>query len=571
MKRIKTFFLDVVMIILIFVILFMFFIKSYYGFFDSTYLNIFSNNLEEGFFKEGLYYIFPKFLFILFCYLSLRYIIFKLKITLDIKVFKKRINLNSVLLKVKWFLLLIFILLGIFLISNNLNILNYNNYKSVGLKVSKESNNLVYFDDVVIFSEPTSIIEVNIDTLGNELPTSKSAGDLPVILSLTIEGTTLKTFGEIKVQGSSTAYWPKKNWSLKFYADAKREEKLRLKIGDSIASDKWIAKAEWIDPTMLRNALSYNLWGSMVKSRKTFPKYEVDNAWIGNNDMQKGLQTEAQGFPKAHPIHVKVNDEHYGLSMLLLGHDPLNFNIDKNNPKHIYMEFDARGGYTLVKTWEKFSAEGVGKWIDGYYPSNEDFTYEQLLAIDRLGKFINGSLDNFKANFSKYLDKTNMIDMLLFLEVIYDWDAVAQDIEMVTYDLEKWYMLPWDKDTTFGMYFDGSGIMEETENKLLINYEEEKLTQKPWYKTYHTFKPDIEQRYAELRNDDIFTVNNLSRLAEGIIKKIPTELWKIEKNKWKEYKRPSYDDTSTYQVISWFEERLKVLDKHFDYHKKLNK
>lgn len=427
------------------------------------------------------------------------------------------------------------------------------------------NNGLITYDNIVIFPEPNSIVEVKIDTLGKPLPTSKDEGDLPVMLTLTAGGATLDTYGKIKVQGTSTAIWPKKNWTLKFYSDKERTERLRLKIGDSIASDKWIAKAEWIDPTMLRNGLSYRLWEAMVKSRKTFPQYEVDNAWFGKNNMFEGVQTGAQGFPKSHPSVIKVNDEHYGISMLLLGHDPRNFNIDKNNPKHVYMEFDARGGYVDTKTWEKFSSKGIGEWIDGYLPKNEDFTEEHKAAIDALGALINGTQENFEKNFDKHLDKMNMIDTLLFIEIIYDWDAVAQDIEMVTYDLEKWYMLPWDKDTTFGMGFDGSGLRENRETVLWISYGKEDVTQKPWHKTYNAFKTEVEERYAQLRDENIVSVQGLYELAADITKKIPKEMWEAERIKWEKDKRPSLDETSTSQILTWFEKRLEMLDKHFNY------
>lgn len=431
--------------------------------------------------------------------------------------------------------------------------------------IETENNNLIIQDNIVVFPEPNGLTEVQIDTLGNELPDSKDDGDLPVMLTFNAGGATINTYGEIKVQGSSTAKWPKKNWTLKFYADEERTEKLRLKIGDSVASNKWIAKAEWVDPTMLRNALSFRLWEEMVESRNSFPQYEVDNAWIGKDNINEGTQTGAQGFPKTHPIHVKVNDEHYGLSMLLLGHDPRNFNIDTNNPKHVYMEFDARGGENKTKTWEKFSAEGIGAWIDGYYPVNEDFTEEQREAIDKLGNLINGSQNDFEENFDKYLDKTNMIDMLLFLEAIYDYDAVAQDAEIITYDLEKWYFLPWDKDTTFGMDWDGDGLREGSSTELLINYETENETQKPWFKTYHAFTPEVEERYAQLRNEGIFSGNGLYKLTGGITKQIPKEMWEAEEIRWENDERPSLDKTSTSQIISWFEERLEVLDEQFNY------
>lgn len=418
---------------------------------------------------------------------------------------------------------------------------------------------LISPENIVVFPEPDGLIQIEIDTFGQPLPDSKDEGDLPVMLTFTAGGLTLDTYGEIKVQGSSTTMWPKKNWSLKFYADEDRFERLRLKIGDSIASDQWIAKAEWVDPTMLRNALSYRIWEAMVKSRKDLPKYEVDHA------MLEGNGTGAQGFPKSHPALVKVNDEHYGLALILLGHDPSNFNIDEDNPEHIYMEFDARGGYTEIKTWEKFSAEGIGEWIDGYYPRNEDFSEEQRAAIDALGELINGTQSNFEENFDKYLNKTNMIDMLLFLEAVYDLDAIAQDIEMVTYDLEKWYMLPWDKDTSFGMMWDGSGMIENSATELLIDYKLEDPEQKPWYKTYHAFKPEIERRYAQLRKENIFSVDGLYNLAESVIKDIPEEAWEAEKVRWEKEGRLSLEETNMTQIMSWFEKRLKMLDVHFNY------
>lgn len=427
------------------------------------------------------------------------------------------------------------------------------------------NSSLVICDNAIMFPEPGGIIGIDIDTLGAELPASKEDGDLPVMMTLTAGGATLRSYGQIKVQGTSTVIWPKKNWSLKFFADEARTEKLLIKIGDSIASDQWIAKAEWIDPPLLRSALSYRLWEAMVKSRICYPQYEVDRTWIDGGNMFESIQTGAQGFPKTYPVQVKVNGEHYGLSLLLLGHDPRNFNINTANPRHIYMEFDARGGYTDEKTWEKFSAEGIGQWIDGYLPQNEDFTEEQKAAINVLGSLINGSLDDFIDQFNDHLDKTNMIDMLLFMEAIYDYDAVAQDIEMVTYDLRKWYLLPWDKDTTFGMKWGGSGLIDDSEARLLINYEKETPSQKPWFKTYHAFTKDVEARYSQLRDEEIFSVQGLYEMAGDITKKIPKELWEVERDRWEPEGRPSLDETSTSQLLTWFEKRLETLDQHFRY------
>lgn len=352
----------------------------------------------------------------------------------------------------------------------------------------------VIYGETIIFPEPDAIIDIKIDTHGKALPAAKDDGELAVTIDFNAGGATLSTFGTIKVQGTSTAKWPKKNWTLKFYADKKRTKTLKLKIGDSIASDKWVAKAEWIDPSFLRNGLSYRLWEAMVRSRSGYPQFEVDHALAELECIPQGAFTGAKGFPVSHPSLVTVNNEHYGIALLLLGHDPLNFNIDKNNPEHIYMAFDARGGYTTVKDWAKFSGDGIGQWLEGYSPTDDAFSEEQIKAIDDLGALINGSQEDFEANFDQYLDRANMIDMLLFLEAIYDWDGIGQDIELVTYDLQKWFLLPWDKDTTFGMYWDQSGLRAGSETKLLFNYTEQRPTQKPWYKTYRAFTAEVEAR-----------------------------------------------------------------------------
>lgn len=424
---------------------------------------------------------------------------------------------------------------------------------------------IIVRDDIVIFPEPNSIVEIRVDTLGAPLPTLKEEPDLPATLTVSAGGATLNTYGAISIQGTSTAKWPKKNWALKFYADEARTKRLRLKIGDSVASDKWIAKGEWIDPTMLRNALSYRLWDAMTGSRTSLARYEVDAAWLGHDDMTTGTQTGAQGFPPTHPALVLVNGQHYGLSMLVMGHDPQNFNIDPTNPRHVYASFDSRGGSLEGKTWKKFSAAGIDTWINPYVPKGESLSKEQRESIDALGSLINGPLEEFTRSFDERLDRTNMIDMLLLMEVTYDWDSVAQDIELVTYDAKKWYLLPWDKDTTFGMSWDTSGLKAGSATKPLFNGDDPSPERTLWNKTYRAFTPQVEARYAQLRKDGVFSQVGLSELAREITSKIPAELWAAERQRWASQDPPSMDQTSTSQILTWFGERLEMLDGHFRY------
>lgn len=155
--------------------------------------------------------------------------------------------------------------------------------------------------------------------------------------------------------------------------------------------------------------------------------------------------------------------------------------------------------------------------------------------------------------------------MFLFYEFILDYDGVAQDIEILTYDLNKWYFLPWDKDTTFGMFWDSTGLIENSENLLLFNYVKEDSSQMLWYKTYKSFKKDIEIRYAELRNKGVFTMDNINKLSEEVYSKISEDIWVKELNLWKDLDRPTLEETNKAQILDWVNKRLILLDNLYNY------
>ncbi len=72
-------------------------------------------------------------------------------------------------------------------------------------------------DNIVIIPEPKQYIEINIETFGQDLPNEKADGWLDVWLTLTVDDDIyLDTPGQIRVQGSSTARWPKKTGHFHF-------------------------------------------------------------------------------------------------------------------------------------------------------------------------------------------------------------------------------------------------------------------------------------------------------------------------------------------------------------------
>ncbi len=411
--------------------------------------------------------------------------------------------------------------------------------------------------DVVALPEPVGAVEIDLNTLGAEIP--KERGDVAnVVAKIAADGEEVEVYGTIKPQGTSTIVYAKKNWTLALYRDKARTDPLPLKVGGSIASTQWVVKAEWLDPSSVRNHLAYQLWGQMASTRDSNPQLEADNSDAAH-------VAGAVGYPKTYMTVMNINGEHYGISTLTLGHDPKNLNIDSTNPLHHYLQFDARGGHTTEKTWDKLSFDLLDQHTENYLRDDKFLDESQKANLDQLGAFINGDPESFEADFDTHLDRANTIDMLLYLEFLYDWDATALDIQLVSYDGMKWYFLPWDKDTTFGMNSGGRGLIEGSESTLLLNYDEEDSSQRPWFRTYHAFQNEVEQRYAQLRDSGVLSLENMRAQAADAYGRITDEQWQAERAAWPSRPHMEPGVADLVQMLNWVETRIPVLDEHFGY------
>ena len=411
--------------------------------------------------------------------------------------------------------------------------------------------------DVLALPEPIGAVEIDLDTLGAPIPSER--GEVAnVVAKVAADGEEFEVYGTIKPQGTSTIRYAKKNWTLGLYRDKERTDPLPLKVGESIASTQWVVKAEWLDPSSVRDHLAYQLWGQMASTRNSNPQLEADNSDATH-------VPGAVGYPKTYMTVMSVNGEHYGVSTLTLGHDPNNLNIDTTNPLHHYVQFDARGGHTTEKTWDKLSYDLLDQHAENYLRADKSLDESQKANLDQLGAFINGDLESFEADFDTHLDRLNTIDMLLYLEFLYDWDATALDIQLVSYDGTKWYFLPWDKDTTFGMNSGGRGIIAGSESQLLLNYDEEDSSQRPWFRTYHAFQDEVEERYAQLRDSGVFSLENMQSQAADAYGRITDEQWQADRATWptRPHMEPGVADLV--QLLNWVETRIPVLDEHFGY------
>lgn len=328
------------LLISVFVFLFILFLLKYN--FDYNLSTVYLNMINSQKIETNLYIsnvlkntIFVYLIFIV-VYFMLKFFFNRYSIKIDFKKLKKEITINDYLNKVSRVICLTVIFASMILVVYNFDDLHLKNKKLNELETkyfakldnldltTTISNNYLIKNNVYSFPNPKEIITFDIDTLDNKLEDV----ELNTIITINVDNKLLTAYGIIKVQGSSTAHWQKKNWSLKLFKDEAREEELRIKIGDSVFSNKWILKADWIDPTMLRNGVSYTLWDDIVSSRED-DFLEVNNSSIS--------VLGAKGSPRYYTGVTNINGEHYGIATVLLGHDVNNFNIDKDNDSHLYL------------------------------------------------------------------------------------------------------------------------------------------------------------------------------------------------------------------------------------------
>ncbi|MBQ8267381.1 MAG: CotH kinase family protein, partial [Clostridia bacterium] len=113
----------------------------------------------------------------------------------------------------------------------------------------------------------------------------------------------------IKIQGSSSTKYAKKNYTINFYEDSSYSSKMKIDVGFG-AQSKYCLKANWVDKTHSRNVVTAKLAGEMQA------KYGLFESAPNNGAID--------GFP----VEVYINGEFHGLYTMNIPKDEWMFNMD---------------------------------------------------------------------------------------------------------------------------------------------------------------------------------------------------------------------------------------------------
>ena len=396
-------------------------------------------------------------------------------------------------------------------------------------------------NSVFVFPEPQSIAVIDIAT-DSALPNTKEDGMKPCRVTIDIGGQIAKIYAKFGVQGQSSAGFPKKNWSFDFYKDAAGSSSFDIKIGAVKAQDSFNFKANFIDHLHVRQMFNLELWQQIQNSRKGYPKQDIDNYYIGKTG-KDAVPTGATAAPYMYPAVCNVNGEFYGVGCIHYAKKRSNYNIAKNKPKEILIDF---GGITSIDEMDPAIIEIKA-------PSSP--TAATLAAIERWRVFAKSSSENIAANYASYLSKQNIIDYYCYVDFICGADIVFKNLMMYSWDGNIWRIGVYDVDMTYGLDFDG------TVTRFTPTYDAFQGNGF-WDRIHIAFQTDIEARYAELRRLGLFSVDHVYLSMSHLLSFYPSDLLSAEYTKWNP---PSLTQTTFSALLEWVKQRLVFLDAKHNY------
>ena len=351
-------------------------------------------------------------------------------------------------------------------------------------------------------------------------------GDEDLIASLTYEDGSEVNFSsniKIKVQGSSSAAYPKKNYTIKLYEDSECSEKQKVDMGQGWGEfNKYCLKANWIDDkTHSRNVVTAKLASKMQAKYGLFE------------------DTPNNGVIDGFPVEIYLNGEFWGLYTWNIPKDAWMWNLDEDDPNNIAMVADA----CCDSTYFKKEITSIDTLADDYWEIEVGSeTQETVDKFNRLISFVKDSTDEeFKNNIDSYMNKDAMLNYLVVQYLTLGYDNVAKNMILVTYDGEIWYPTLYDLDTTWGTTHRAK--LTSTDG---VNPDYEWVPEgESGYKTYaphandslllkkviRCFPDELAERWFELRND-IFSKEEILAEFNDFIGSIPEATYALEAETW---------------------------------------
>lgn len=308
-------------------------------------------------------------------------------------------------------------------------------------------------------------------------------------------------YAEIKAQGNSTLSWPKKNQTVKLYADAECTEKLKIDFKGWGKQNKFVIKANWRDLTHVRDIVSVRLEGDCLRSN---PDYDTFPELLKTSPNMGGID----GFP----VVVYADGVYQGRYMWNIPKDKWMTNMDDELDEHcILCSEDYNSG--CFRAAANINGSDWTDEIHDTVPDSIKTRWNEIISF-----VMNSSDDEFVANLDSYIKVSTLIDRHLMGLLSCDFDGYGKNQLYITYDGQQWYADRYDKDGTWGNYWTGDSMLPSDYGR--EQYEDFTSTQSDgsgnllFIRLEKLFWAELQTRWAELRVNELSIPNIINRFRE---------------------------------------------------------
>ena len=350
----------------------------------------------------------------------------------------------------------------------------------------------------------------------------------------------------IKLQGKSTLYLPKKNYTVNLYSDETRSVKLNKEFKNWGFHNNFVLKADYKDILHARNVVGAKLWSKVVQSRSDYDTLPEELKNSPNNGAIDGF-----------PVRVYVDGAYKGLYNWTIPKCDWMVGMNSANANHVLLnaEFNDNGDIAYQNNPCNFNTLWDGS--EGYFSVEVGKNSAELASS--LNTIISSIINNDSASLEQSLDIKSAIDYFIFQEIILGVDGLANNMLLATYDMTKWYLSAYDMDATFDLYWDGN----------ILEYYDADMPSYPYDNRYSSllqhiwgnYLDDYVGRYVELRKS-VLSYSSIIEEFEKYIGIFGEDVYIQDTAIYPDI--PSVTDNTLKSLQSFVRDRLEYLDSKYE-------
>ena len=350
----------------------------------------------------------------------------------------------------------------------------------------------------------------------------------------------------IKLQGNSTLYLPKKNYTVNLYSDENRSVKLNKEFKNWGFHNNFVLKADYKDILHARNVVGSKLWSKVVQSRSDYDTLPEELKNSPNNGAIDGF-----------PVRVYINGAYNGLYNLTIPKCDWMVGMNSANANHVLLnaEFNDNGNIAYQNNPCNFNTLWDGS--EGYFSVEVGKNSAELASS--LNTIISSIINNDSASLEQSLDIKSAIDYFIFQEIILGVDGLANNMLLATYDMTKWYLSAYDMDATFGLYWDGNIL--EYYNADMPSYPYDNRYSSLLQYIWDNYRNAYLERYVELRKS-VLSYSSIIEEFEKYIGIFGEDVYIQDTSIYPDI--PSVVDNTLKSLRIFVRDRLEYLDSEYE-------